>query len=203
MNRRTTEALRKRAAPFALLTGPGSRYQELRDKTYQRLLSAFQQATPGGIVERLTVPQLRGYAASSSHADLFVYWSDVEKYLGDADSVLRFPSETFRYCGWLVEFLSYSCPELVQLGYELRGIREQVEGTHLRGSFLLVTAHDTLHSIPQDAGRYRNLRATIVQSPGTIAAINAAAADLAAALPVDDGRTPMATESRRSAGSRD
>ncbi len=187
-----SKRLHERAAPFSRRTGPGSRYQELRDKAFKRLSSAFKQASPDGMAERLSVAELRGDSTSSRFGD--VVWADVDKYLGDADSVLRFPSKTFDYCTWLIEFLCYPFLELIPFGYELRGIREKVEGTHLRGSFLLVAAHDTVRSIPQDAAQYRNLVETIVKSPETMAAAKAAAEDLVANLPVDEGQTPMATE---------
>ncbi len=178
--------LRMRVAPFAGRIESGSRYQDLRDKAYQRLSAAFQQAATDGMAERLSVAHLRGDPTSSRFAD--VVWADVDKYLGDADSVLRFPSETFRYCAWLTESLCYPFLELIPFGYELRGIRELVEGTHLRGSFLLVAAHDIVSSIPQDEGRYWNLVTTIVMSPETMVAAKAAAEDLVTTLPVDDGQ---------------
>jgi hypothetical protein len=179
------EELRRRAAPFVHLTGPGSRYQELRDKAFKRLSAAFQQATPNGMAERLSVAELGG---NSCFPDLFVAWPDVQKHLGDADSVLRYASETFRYCEGLIEPLSYPYLELIPLGYELREMRKQIEGTQLRGYFLLVTAYDTVYSMPQDAGRHRNLLETIVKSPTVMAAAKPAAEDLVAALPVDDGQ---------------
>ena len=180
------EKLRKQAAPFARLTRLGSRYQDLRAAAYKRFSSAF--TTPTGTAGHLSLAHLRGDSTSESNADP-VNWSDVEKYLGNADSVLRFPSETFEYCQWLVEFLSCAYPDLIPLGYELRRIHEQVDGTHLRGNFLLFTAHDIADSILQDAGPYLNLVTTIVKSPGTIAAAKAAAEDLVTALSVDGRRS--------------
>jgi len=175
--------LRMRTAPFAYQTGPGSLYQDLREAAYRRLSSAFENASPDGKAKRLSLARLKG---DSRFPKLRVDWTDVDKHLGDPDSVLRFPSKTFEYCTWLIEFLSCSYPELVALGYELRGIQEAVEGTHLRGNFLLVTAHDIVHSVPQDVGRHRNLVETIVKSPETMVVAKAAAEDLVTALLVDD-----------------
>ncbi len=180
------EELRRRAVPFAHLVGPGSRYQELRVKAYERLLLAFKQASPDGMAERLSVPQLGG---DSRFPDLFVNWTDVEKYLGDAESVLRFPTETVRYCHWLNEFLSYPCQlELRQLSYGVKRIEEEVEGTHLRGNFLLVAAYDAVCSVCQDAGRYRALVTTIVMAPEIMAAAKAAAEDFFAVFSIDGGK---------------
>jgi hypothetical protein len=119
------EELRRGAAPFARLAGPGSQYQEARDKAFKRLSSAFEQASPGGIAESLSVPELSAIYKHDRFADSFVNWADVQKYLGDADSLLRFPSETCKYCAWLTEFLHYQ--ELIELTYALIEPRERIE----------------------------------------------------------------------------
>ncbi len=182
-----SEKVRTLAAPFARLTGQESRYQDLRTAAYKILLSAF--TTPTGMAERLSVRWLRGDSTHGSHEGPFVNWVDVEKYLGDADSVLRFPSEAIDYCHRLIEFLSYPHSILIPLGYELRKISEQVEGTHQRGIFLLVAAYDAVGSLFQNAGPHRSLMATIVTSPETMVVAKAAAEDLLAGVPADGGRS--------------
>lgn len=186
------EYLRRRAMPFARLAGTGSRYQELREKAYERLSSAFKQASPNGMAESLSVPELSTVYRTDRFKDLSFSWSDVEMYLGDADSLLRFPSETSSYCSRLSEFLHYQ--ELINLNYELIRLRQQLDGPHVQGSVLLLTAYDTIRSTPPDACQYRNLVTTIVKSPGIIAASKAAAEDLVATLPVDGDHMPVATE---------
>ena len=119
------------------------------------------------------MPHLSAVFKSDHFEDKFVIWEGVEKYLGDADSLLRFPSETYNYCAWLTEFLHY--PELIELTYPLIEPREQIEGTHLRGNFLLATAYDSVRSFPPDAGHHWDLVTTIVKSPDIIAATRAAA----------------------------
>jgi hypothetical protein len=195
LNEKGGKTLHDRAEVFDNHTGAGSPHDGLRAAAYAWVRSLFKEASPDAEVERLPASE-----SSVSHTSMqfkseclahgFLYRSDVEKFLGDAESIRWSPYEVFDFCDDLLEL--FETQLLWCLSDNLAGLRQRIEVEHLWGAFLLNTSQDVIYSA--NPPRYRKLRDSLMWSRESVAAIEAAAEDLVATSPVDGGQTPMKAE---------
>jgi hypothetical protein len=184
--------LHERVVLFANLTGAGSEYGDLRTAAHESMIQLFKEASPDREVDRIGIsPPYEGFKPRSERlAHGYLRRWDVNFFLGDTQSVLWSPYELLEFCDDLLELFDGQL--LCSLVENLGALHGRMKAKHLWGAYLLAASHDAASAPTPD--RYRRLRIAIMQSRGSVAAIKAAAEDIVATLPVDDGQTPMATE---------
>ena len=173
--------LRARALQFASLTETSKLYRRLRKAVYKRFKKAFEQAPPGADGE-LRVRQLCVHPKSEKQSQQIITHWDIQRFLGDAESVLWFPHELREYCARLNDLLGW--PELGELdAYLYSEIHQRGGNLHLWGSFLLDAAYKFVQSAP-DANRYGRLLDTVKCWRWAVPAMRDAEVNILRALPV-------------------
>ena len=156
-----------------------SAYDGLRKSAYRSIIREFK--TSDTKVDRLNVSQsgIRFVSRCLKHG--FIDLSDVEEFLGNAESVLWSPYEVLDLSGDLEQL--FSSQLMACLVENLDALRGRMKAQHLWGAFLLATSSDVTRAPNPDC--YKKLRMTIMASQGAVVAVKAAAEDLALALPAD------------------
>ena len=179
---------RRRSTKLENIAGMGSPYQFARHEAFQRLQSLKEPSPDDGTervpISKLVTPILPEYAPKD-----FFDCEDVERLLGNVESILWCPDELGDYCCRLAELTKYR--ELPDFSRELRRVLVQMKTEHLWGSYLLAVSSRVHRTAQPDW--YFLLEDTIMRSRGTVQAIKDATDDLLAEFHVDPEAALMTT----------
>jgi hypothetical protein len=187
--------LRQNAQRFLSLVEGNLKLNNSRKRAYQRMMEAFQQASPDVEVDHLKVPHPTEGTGSEPSFDEFISRSDVKRYLADAEPWFLGPRRYYEFCQFLADHWGY--PELTDLASNVLNCLELGEPFHLWGCFLLLASHDGV--LPTaDPHRYFKLQLLLKYDREAVSSLKEAAKNIAA-----DWRTEKEQRSQEEATAAD